>query len=153
MRRTWYLQTGGALGLAMIISACSVAPPRYDTVIQNGSIIDGSGAQAYNADIAISGDQIVRIGDLDTEQASRVIDASGLVVTPGFVDLHNHADRNIRDNPGMENYLYQGVTTILAGNCGNSPVHLDDYFQSFDSTPIALNLGLLIGHNSVREEV
>lgn len=141
------------LGLALLVSACSVTPHAYDTLIQNGSIVDGSGAPAYAADIAINGDEIVSIGNLDPDDASRVIDATGMVVSPGFIDLHNHADRNILDNPGMENYLYQGVTTILAGNCGNSPVHLDEYFQSIDSTGIALNLGLLIGHNSVRKEV
>lgn len=139
--------------LAVLMSACSVTPPVYDILIQNGSIVDGSGYPAFTADIAVVGDKIVEIGNLNADDASRVIDAAGLVVSPGFVDLHNHADRNIRDNPGMENYLHQGVTSILAGNCGNSPVNFDEYFQSIDDTGIALNLGLLIGHNSVREEV
>jgi len=151
--RTRFFRLCVALGLAAIVSACSVAPPAYDILIQNGSIVDGTGKPAYAADVAIVGDEIVKIGDLETSDASRLIDASGMVVSPGFIDLHNHADRNIMDNPGMENYLYQGVTTILAGNCGSSPVHLDTYFQSINETGIALNLGLLIGHNSVRAEV
>jgi len=151
--RTRLFNLSVALGLAAIVSACSVTPPAYDILIQNGSVVDGSGKPAYAADVAIVGDEIVKIGDLDTQNAGRVIDASGMVVSPGFIDLHNHADRNIMDNPGMENYLHQGVTTILAGNCGSSPVHLDEYFQSVNKTGIALNLGLLIGHNSVRAEV
>jgi len=151
--RARFLKVCVALCLALIVSACSIAPPAYDILIQNGNIVDGTGAPAYEADIAIVGDKIVRIGDLGGADATRAIDATGLVVSPGFIDLHNHADRNIRDNPGMENYLYQGVTSILAGNCGNSPVHLDEYFQAIDNTGIALNLGLLIGHNSVRAEV
>jgi len=153
MMETRFLKLTGAVCLALIMSACSIAPPAYDILIQNGNIVDGTGAAAYEADIAIVGDEIIKIGKLSEDDASRVIDATGLVVSPGFIDLHNHADRNIRDNPGMENYLYQGVTTILAGNCGNSPVHLDEYFQSIDNTGIALNMGLLIGHNSVRREV
>ena len=143
-------------GLVAILGACSVAPsasPAFDLLILNGTIVDGSGAAAYQADLAIVGDEIVEIGDLDEAQASRIIDASGSVVSPGFVDLHNHADRNIRNSPGIENYLTQGVTTMLVGNCGNSPVHLDEYFQSIDETGVALNLGMLIGHNSVRAEV
>jgi N-acyl-D-aspartate/D-glutamate deacylase len=153
MMKTRFFELVGAVCLPLMMSACSVAPPAYDILIHNGNIVDGTGAPAYKADIAIAGDEIVKIGELSQSDAARVIDAAGLVVSPGFIDLHNHADRNIRDNPGMENYLYQGVTTILAGNCGNSPVDLDTYFQSIGDTGIALNLGLLIGHNSVRAEV
>ncbi len=137
----------------MVLSACSVAPPAYDMLIRNGSIVDGTGAPAYQGDIAIAGGKIVKIGDLAGADAGRVINAKGLTVTPGFIDLHTHADRNIRENPGIENYLRQGVTTVLAGNCGISPVHLDDYFRSVEDTGIALNLGMLIGHNDVRAEV
>jgi N-acyl-D-aspartate/D-glutamate deacylase len=141
------------LGLIAALGACSGAMPAYDLLILDGTIVDGSGAPAYEADIAIVGKKIVNIGELDGAEAALLIDASGLIVSPGFIDLHNHADKNIRDNPGVENYLYQGVTTLLAGNCGKSPVHFDEYFKSIDETGIALNLGLLIGHNAVRAEV
>ncbi len=137
----------------MALSGCSVAPPAYDMVIRNGSIVDGTGAPAYPADIAVSGGKIVRIGDLENANAKRTIDANGLVVAPGFIDLHTHADRNILENPDAENYLHQGVTTLLAGNCGNSPAHLEPFFQSVEKTGIALNLGMLIGHNDVRKEI
>lgn len=150
--RTRILHCFAALGLVNA-PACSVAPPVYDLLIQNGSIVDGSGGRAYGGNIAIVGDRIVRIGNLSGAKATRVIDATGLTVSPGFIDLHNHADKNIRENPGVENYLRQGVTTVLAGNCGKSPVHLDEFFQSIEETGIALNLGLLIGHNNVRVEV
>lgn len=151
--RTGILNCFAALVLAGLLSACVTVPPAYDTVILDGTIIDGSGSPAYVADIAISGDRIVKIGELDGVAAKRVIDAGGLTVSPGFIDLHTHADRNIMDNPGAENYLRQGVTTILAGNCGSSPVDLNEYFESVEETGIALNLGLLVGHNAVRAEV
>lgn len=150
----------GAVALLFaVLGGCGSSPAtekpaaEYDTLILNGTIVDGTGLPAYVADIAIVGDKIARIGGLDGASAGRVIDAGGEVVAPGFVDLHNHADRNIRANPGIENYLHQGVTTILTGNCGNSPVHLDEYFRSVEETGIALNLGILIGHNAVRAEV
>jgi len=148
-----------SVAILVVIGGCGYSPTAqapvatYDILILNGTIVDGTGAPAYAGDIAIVGDRIAKIGDLDGASAARVIDASGKVVSPGFVDLHNHADRNIIANPGVENYLHQGVTTILAGNCGNSPVHFDEYFQSIENTGIALNLGLLIGHNAVRADV
>lgn len=144
-----------ALGLAFVLTSCGMVPPTpdYDLLIRGGTIVDGTGAAAYAADLAIEGGVIARIGDLEGVSATRVIDASGLVVTPGFIDLHTHADRNILDNPDAENYLRQGVTTILAGNCGSSPVDLAAYFQSVETTGVALNLGMLIGHNNVRAEV
>jgi N-acyl-D-aspartate/D-glutamate deacylase len=143
------------LGLMVVSASCSTAPPapEYDLVIRGGTVVDGTGEPGYLADVAISGDTVVKVGDLEGASAGRVIDATGLTVTPGFIDLHTHADRNIRDNPGAENYLHQGVTTILAGNCGASPVDLEAYYQSVEETGIALNLGMLIGHNDVRAEV
>lgn len=158
-RRTRVLRSMAFAGLIAAVASCSVAPPvsvapaAYDLLILDGSIVDGSGAPAYEGDIAIVGNKIVTIGELNGAQATRVIDATGLTVSPGFIDLHTHADRNIRDNPGVENYLFQGVTTILAGNCGKSPIRLDEYFQSVEETGIAPNLGILIGHNAIRAEV
>ena len=142
-----------ALSLAVLLSSCSSTPVVYDLLILDGTIVDGSGSPAYASDIAIVDDKIVKMGDLNGSEAERIIDANGLTVTPGFIDLHTHADRNIRDNPGVENYLHQGVTTILAGNCGHSPVDLDAYFKSFTDTGIAVNLAMLIGHNKVRDAV
>lgn len=140
----------------VFMSSCATRQPAgtvYDLLILNGRIVDGSGAPAYDGDIAVTGDKIAKIGDLGAANAIRVIDARGSFVAPGFVDLHNHADRNIGSNPAMENYLHQGVTTILTGNCGNSPVHLGEYFRTIEETGIALNLATLIGHNAVRREV
>ena len=158
-RRTGVLRSIALSGLIAAMASCSVAPPvsvtaaAYDLLILDGTVVDGSGAPAYEGDIAIVGNEIVKIGELNGARATRVIDATGLTVSPGFIDLHTHADRNIRDNPGVENYLFQGVTTMLVGNCGKSPVHLDEYFRSVEETGIAPNIGMLIGHNAVRAEV
>ncbi len=141
------------LSLAVLLSSCASTPAVYDMLILDGTIVDGTGSPAFEGDIAIVDGEIVKIGELNGIRASRVIDASGLTVVPGFIDLHSHADRNIRDHPGAENYLHQGVTTILTGNCGSSPVDLETYFDSIDETGIALNLGMLIGHNKVRDAV
>jgi N-acyl-D-amino-acid deacylase len=90
----------------------------HDLIIRGGSVLDGTGTEAFRADVALDGDRITRIGDLSTAQAARVIDASGKIVTPGFVDLHTHLDAQIGWDPEMKSSSYHGVTTALIGNCG-----------------------------------
>lgn len=90
----------------------------YDLIISGGQVIDGTGAQAINADIGITDGRITQIGDLSADSAARTIDATGKVVTPGFVDLHTHLDAQIGWDPMMSSSSYHGVTTALIGNCG-----------------------------------
>jgi N-acyl-D-aspartate/D-glutamate deacylase len=90
----------------------------HDLIISGGSIIDGTGAQAIKADVAIDGDRITRVGDLSGAEAAKTIDATGKVVTPGFVDLHTHLDAQVGWDPEMRSSSYHGVTTALLGNCG-----------------------------------
>lgn len=90
----------------------------HDVIISGGSVIDGTGAEARQADIAIDGDRITRIGNLSGVDAARTIDASGKIVTPGFVDLHTHLDAQVGWDPEMKSSSYHGVTTALIGNCG-----------------------------------
>lgn len=90
----------------------------YDLIIAGGMVIDGSGADAIKADIAISGGRIKRVGDLSTASAKDTLDASGKIVTPGFVDLHTHLDAQIGWDPLMSSSSYHGVTTAMIGNCG-----------------------------------
>ena len=92
----------------------------YDVIIRNGFIADGTGRDAYKADIAVSGDRIARIGDLSGETAKKEIDAAGRYVTPGFIEPHSHTDLSVLFWPQMTNYLEQGVTTTVGGNCGHS---------------------------------
>ena len=90
----------------------------YDLIISGGAVIDGTGADGIRADIAISAGRIARIGELDDATTARTIDASGKVVTPGFVDLHTHLDAQVGWDPLMSSSSYHGVTTAMIGNCG-----------------------------------
>jgi N-acyl-D-aspartate/D-glutamate deacylase len=90
----------------------------HDLLISGGSVVDGTGSEPRQADVAVDGDRISRIGDLSGAEAARVIDATGKVVTPGFVDLHTHLDAQVGWDPEMKSSSYHGVTTALIGNCG-----------------------------------
>jgi len=90
----------------------------HDLVIKGGSVIDEIGADARHADFAIDGGRISRIGDLTGVEAATEIDASGKIVTPGFVDVHTHLDAQVGWDPEMRSSSYHGVTTALIGNCG-----------------------------------
>ena len=90
----------------------------HDLIIRNGTVVDGTGRDPYRADVAVDGDRITAIGELDGATATREIDATGLVVSPGFIDLHTHLDAQIGWDPLMTSSSWQGVTTVLMGNCG-----------------------------------
>lgn len=90
----------------------------HDLVIAGGTVVDGTGAPARRADVAVAGDRIVAVGDVDSDGAGRVIDAEGRIVTPGFVDLHSHLDAQIGWDPTMSSSCWHGVTSVVMGNCG-----------------------------------
>jgi N-acyl-D-amino-acid deacylase len=94
----------------------------YNIIIKNGTLIDGSGKPMYRADIGIKDDLIVKIGDLHNEKSEIEIDATERLVCPGFVDVNNHSDTywQIFNDPNLESLIYQGITTIVGGNCGSS---------------------------------
>ncbi len=100
--------------------ATATAP--YDLVITGGRVVDGSGAPWFAADVGIRGDRIARIGDLHAAPATTRLDATGLVVAPGFVDPHVHARERLFELPTAEGYLLQGLTTVVDGNDGSSPL-------------------------------
>ena len=89
----------------------------YDLLIKNGLVYDGKGNEAYIADVAVKGEKISKIGEID-EKAKKVIDAKGKIVTPGFVDIHTHFDGQVTWDPYLRSSTYHGVTTIVTGNCG-----------------------------------
>src|SRR5438874_270840 len=119
-------------------------------LLRNGRIVDGSGSPWYRGDIAIRGDTIVRIAPSITEPAARVIDLGGQVLAPGFIDIHTHARRGIFDVPTADNYIRQGVTTVMEGPDGSSPVPLAPFLAKLDELPKSINIGSFIGQGSVR---
>ena len=97
----------------------------FDTIIENGVVIDGTGAEGYTADVGIVGDRITAIADLSSSTAQQRIDASGLIVSPGFIDVHTHDDASLIVRPEMTAKLSQGVTMVICGNCGVSGAPYD----------------------------
>ncbi len=138
--------------IVLFLLSCGIQP-EYDLCIINGKIIAGDGNPWYISDIGIKNEKIVRIGDIKKTTAKKVIDASGLYVCPGFIDIHNHSDRSITEIPTADNYLLQGVTTVLGGNCGGHYYPVSEQFQMLEKNGIAINFCTLIGHNTIREEV
>jgi N-acyl-D-amino-acid deacylase len=125
----------------------------YDIIIKGGRIVDGSGNPWYEADVGIRNGRIVVLGRLDVGQATRVIDAKGMIVAPGFIDVHTHVEGSIFRVPTADNFLFDGVTSIVTGNCGGSSTNLDQFFKALRDTGISINVSTLIGHNSVRDSV
>jgi N-acyl-D-amino-acid deacylase len=122
----------------------------YDVVIRHGRVMDGSGNPAFFADVAVKEGRIAAIGRI-VGDARTEIDATGLVVAPGFIDVHTHADE-VADMPRAENFVRMGVTTIVAGNCGGSTLNVAKLFRAVEQTNVAVNVATLVGHSSVREK-
>ena len=130
-----------------------IAYAQFDVVIKNGHIIDGSGNPWYVADVGIRDGRIVAIGRLDTTQCHHVLDARGMIVAPGFIDVHTHSEGGIRRTPTADNFLFDGVTSLITGNCGGSETAIDSFFAEVRHHGISVNLATFVGHNSVRREV
>jgi N-acyl-D-amino-acid deacylase len=159
-----------------ILSKSNVAPPQYDLVIKNGRVVDGTGRAGYVADVAIKGDRIARIGKLAKARARRVIDARGMVVAPGFIDMLGQSETNLLIDPRAMSKVMQGVTTEITGEGGSvAPINerliaeegeyyrryhlnvdwrtLGEYFSRLERQGIGLNLGTFVGATQVRSFV
>jgi len=134
-------------------------PPAYDVLIKGGTVYDGSLAAPFKADVAVKADRIARIAGSINETAVRVIEAKGLVVAPGFIDLHTHVDEGMYfpETRACLNYLMQGVTSVVAGQCGGSawPIFekAEDLIDTWTKEGIGPNAALLVGHGQVRQIV
>lgn len=146
-----------ALVLVLVLLA-SVSPaqdsrPEHDLVLRGGLVLDGTGAPVRRADVAIAGDKIVAIGDLAQAPARRAIDAKGLVVAPGFIDLHTHIDADLTRHPRAGNFVAMGVTTVISGNCGGSELDVAAHLAAVAAKGTAPNYGTLLGAGTVRNAV
>jgi len=121
--------------------------------MSGGKIVDGSGNSWFYGDVGIKDGKIIAIGKLSASDATRVLDVGGLVIAPGFIDVHTHIETNDVKVPTAGNFVYDGVTSVVTGNCGNSNTDIAWYFSRLDSVRTSINIATLIGHNSVRKEV
>lgn len=138
--------------LVLCLLSCRKTGP-FDIIIKGGSIIDGTGAPAQKGDIGIFQGKITVIGNLQNAKALRVIDASGLTVSPGFIDMHAHIEE-IMDYPAAENHVRQGVTTVLGGPDGAGPWPFGKYLDSLENHfRLGINIAYLTGHNGIRWKV
>ena len=128
-------------------------PAAFDLIIRNARIVDGTGGPWYRGELAIRADTIVLVAPTITGNAARVVDARGQVVAPGFIDTHTHARRGIFENPTAPNYVRQGVTTLIEGPDGGSPVPLGPFLQKLEELQKSVNIASFIGQGSVRSEV
>jgi len=179
-RRDFLKKAGRAVAAASLagsgiaLSGCS-SKKDYDLVIKEGLVLDGLGSPGLVTDIGVSGDTIKYIGNISSGRGLRVIDARGLAVAPGFIDVHDHTDCQLLANPKAESSIHQGITTLISGNCGSSPFPIAEeifedakesikkqydvdltwreitgFFARLQGQGIALNYATLVGHGSVR---
>lgn len=142
-----------------------------DVLLVGGKIVDGSGSPAEVGDVAIHGDRIVAVGKFETGRVGRTIDCAGLIVAPGFIDLHNHSDGLVSEEDsqsaeamqsrrilapstrGAACYLTQGCTTIVTGNCGGGAVDVDAYYTALEKNRPGVNVAHLLPHGALRDKV
>jgi len=169
-RRTFLKKTllaGCSSALLPWVSLRCASSGEYDLIIRGGSIIDGSGAQPFAADIGVRNARIAAVGDLSGAAARTVLEAQGRIVAPGFIDIHSHTDSGILRCPGAESKIRQGVTLDVGGNCGGSPfprhkpgseeaetagtyTNFRDFAGRLRESSFALNTGMLAGHAAIR---
>jgi dihydroorotase/N-acyl-D-amino-acid deacylase len=125
----------------------------FDILIRGARVVDGSGSPWFYADIGVRGDTIAEVGDLGNASSAVTIDGRGMVAAPGFIDIHSHGRRGIAQVPTAENYLREGVTTIVEGPDGSSPLPIADFLGGIRKTPISVNFATFIGQGSIRQAV
>ena len=146
------LLLAGAVAIACGIGGEAQSQERFDLLVRGGTLADGTSAEPRLADVGVVDGRIARVGSLGEAKAERVIEAAGLVVAPGFIDVHTHAD-DLADLPEAANFVRMGLTTIVAGNCGSSTVKVADALAGIRRRGVAINFATLVGQGSVRAAV
>lgn len=145
------VRSGMLAMVALFVGVPTGQQPGYDVVLRGGLVVDGTGARRFVADVAVRDGRIVRIGQLGRVQAATEIDARGLMVAPGFINVHSHAQPSAL--PTAVNMLTQGVTTELLNADGAGPIDLDGQFTVLEPNGLAVNVAASIGFNSIWREV
>jgi N-acyl-D-amino-acid deacylase len=138
---------------AVTLSVASCDGPHYDVLLLGGTVYDGSGGAPFVADVAITGDRIVAIGDLSGTTAVETIDVEGLAVAPGFIDAHSHAELDEPWGMNAEGFLTQGITTVSLGLDGGGSWEVANVLDTWESHGIGVNALYFVGHNAIRREV
>src|SRR5215469_4766026 len=139
--------------LALVAGPFLFAQPRYDILITNAKIVDGSGGPWFYGDVGIRGDTIAALGYVPGATAATTIDAKGLIVAPGFIDIHSHGRRGIGQVPIAENYLREGVTSIIEGPDGSSPLPIAPFLGGLRRLGTSINFATCVGQGSIRAQV
>lgn len=146
-----------AVALVIITSPFAVAQNKIeaDLLLKNGTIYDGTGKPAIRGDVAIKGDKIIAVGKFSVGKVDMQIDCTNLVISPGYIDLHNHSDRQVISptTRGNVNYLMQGCTTVVTGNCGSGPVDVGEYYEKINAAGAGTNVAHLLPQGSLRNAV
>jgi N-acyl-D-aspartate/D-glutamate deacylase len=141
--------------LAALFAVQSLAAPA-DVLLKGGTIFDGTGGKPYEGNVAIQNGHIIAVGDAAAAtEAKQTIDCKGLIICPGFIDLHNHSDSTITRDSGRKAvcYLTQGCTTLVTGNCGGGPVDIARFYDELAAKGTGINIATLVPQGSVRERV
>lgn len=135
---------------AMCLISLECSAPHFDIVIRGGRVVDGTGAPAFTADVGIRRGRVVAVSRF-LGPGQEELDATGCIVAPGFIDVHTHGE-NVEKLPLAENFIRQGVTTIIVGNCGDSPPDIGAFFRRLERIRVAPNVAALVGHGVIREQ-
>lgn len=157
MRLKYYIFGKGSLIILYLIILLfwQCQTNHFDIIIVNGTVYDGTGSIPFKADIGITANSIAVIGKNTSKRRATVINADNLIVAPGFIDIHTHCDDKILTEGmnSVKNYLTQGVTTLVTGNCGSGTYEVDKFFHQVDSAGTGVNIVHLVGHNKIRSKV
>jgi len=142
------------IALVLTLASCSDRNPEYaGTVIINARIIDGSAGPARQVSVRFAGDRITTVGDFEPGDDDALVDADGLVLAPGFIDVHSHHDDELFEMPEALAAVTQGITTIVVGQDGSQAYPLADFFSRLEASPAAINVASYAGHGTLRSEV